>query len=184
VLPVAPPSKTPDEERREAEQLRDLQLLLENLFQREEVTARLVLSHLYDMGVINLANHKAAHPLLNQPLKHTAKLVKPAVQPLALRWFQQNCPKLIVDWLHEQVAFANTVDVAAIAATRPPSLPAASSAGETAAELDRLRQQVRQFRRLTTGLALSLIVVTGGGVWAMGRWQPWNATKPAAVSRP
>ncbi len=186
MLPVAPRPKTPEEERREAEQLRDLQLLLENLFQREEATARLVLSHLYDMGAINFANHKAAHPLLNRPFKNTAQFLKPAVQPLALRWFQQNCPKLIVDWLHEQVAFApppNTVDVAAIAGA--PALPAADSGTSTmTAELDRLRQKVRHFRRLATGLALSLVVVLGSGLWVMGRWQAGDATKPAAVSKP
>ncbi|MGQ9867160.1 MAG: hypothetical protein ACUVSQ_12925 [Pseudanabaenaceae cyanobacterium] len=189
---MAPRSKTPDEERREAEQLRDLQLLLENLFQREEATARLVLSHLYDMGAINFANHRAAHPLLNRPLKKTAQWVKPAVQPLALRWFQQNCPKLIVNWLHEQVMFApppahtvdNTVDVAAIAPVRSPALPAGESPREVTQELHRLRQQVRQFQWLTTGLALVLVLAIGGGVWAMGRWQAWNATEPAAVSRP
>jgi len=187
-LPVAPRPKTPEEERREAEQLRDLQLLLENLFQREEATARLVLSHLYDMGAINFANHKAAHPLLNRPFKNTAQFLKPAVQPLALRWFQQNCPKLIVNWLHEQVTFApppplNTLDVPAIAAT--PALPAvAADAPEMAAELERLRRQVRRFRRLAAGLALSLAIVLGSGLWVMGRQPVGKAPQPAAVSQP
>ena len=42
----------------EDDRMRDVELLLESLFLREEVTLRLVLDCLYDVGAMNLVNRR------------------------------------------------------------------------------------------------------------------------------
>lgn len=85
--------------------MRDVELLLESLFLREEVTLRLVLDCLYDVGSVNLVNRKVRSRPLNKLMKAIARLSKPAFRPFMIRWTRKNCPHLIADWLHSQVRF-------------------------------------------------------------------------------
>jgi hypothetical protein len=91
------------EERQEEERMRDVLLLLSNLFQREEVTIKLILDCLYDVGSVNLINQKFRFRLLNRLMKSIARMSKPVFRIFAVRWFHKNCPQLITDWLHSQV---------------------------------------------------------------------------------
>ncbi|MEO0520263.1 MAG: hypothetical protein AAF171_23520, partial [Cyanobacteria bacterium P01_A01_bin.116] len=50
----------------EDERMRDVEMLLESLFLREEATLRLVLDCLYDVGAINLVNQKVRSRPLNR----------------------------------------------------------------------------------------------------------------------
>ncbi len=85
--------------------MRDVELLLESLFLREEVTLRLVLDCLYDVGSVNLVNRRVRSRPLNHLMKTIARLSKPAFRPFMMRWSRKNCPHLIASWLHSQVRF-------------------------------------------------------------------------------
>jgi len=98
-------STTIRERQIEDDRMRDVELLLESLFLREEVTLRLVLDCLYDIGSMNLVNKKVQSRPLNRLMKAIARLSKPAFRPFMLRWSRKNCPHLIAEYLHSQVRF-------------------------------------------------------------------------------
>lgn len=93
------------EKQQEDERMRDVELLLESLFLREETTLRLVLDCLYDVGSVNLVNRKVRSRPLNYLMKAIARFSKPVFRPFMMRWTRKNCPKLIANWLHSQVQF-------------------------------------------------------------------------------
>ncbi|MEM6253821.1 MAG: hypothetical protein AAF821_12960 [Cyanobacteria bacterium P01_D01_bin.156] len=87
------------------EHMKDVELLIENMFQREEATLQLVLDRLYDIGSNNLINCRVKPRKLNRLMKWIARLTKPMFHYMAVRWSKKNCPKLIADWLYSQVQF-------------------------------------------------------------------------------
>ncbi|ESA39041.1 hypothetical protein N836_29245 [Leptolyngbya sp. Heron Island J] len=87
------------------EHMKDVELLLENMFSREEATLQLVLDRLYDIGSNNLINYRVKPRPLNRMMKWIARLTKPVFHSLAVRWSKKNCPKLIANWLYSQVQF-------------------------------------------------------------------------------
>ncbi|MEM8805319.1 MAG: hypothetical protein AAGF01_04740 [Cyanobacteria bacterium P01_G01_bin.38] len=93
------------EKQLEEERIQDVQLLLENLFQREEATLKIIVSCLYDVGSTNLINQRFRCRPLNRIMKWIARLTKPGFRFFAIRWSKKNAPKLIADWLHSQVSF-------------------------------------------------------------------------------
>lgn len=93
------------EQQIEDDRMRDVELLLESLFLREEVTLRLIVDCLYDVGSINLVNRRVRSRPLNQIMKLVARYSKPVFRPLMLRWSRKNCPHMIAEWLHSQVRF-------------------------------------------------------------------------------
>ena len=52
------PSQQLDEERMKQQRMRDVMLLLESLFEREETTVKMIIDCLYDVGSVNLINKK------------------------------------------------------------------------------------------------------------------------------
>lgn len=90
----------------EDERMRDVEMLLESLFLREETTLRLILDCLYDVGSVNMVNRKVRSRPLNKIMKMIARWSKPVFRPMMLRWSKQNCPHMIADWLHSQVRFS------------------------------------------------------------------------------
>ncbi len=89
----------------EQEKMREIHLLLENLFKREETTVKMVLACLYDVGSINLINKKVQNRSLNGLMKYVANLSKPLFLIVALRWFHKNVPNKLTNWLMSQVNF-------------------------------------------------------------------------------
>ena len=85
--------------------MRDVEMLLESLFMREEVTMRLIADCLYDVGSVNLLNQHIRSRPLNQFMKVIARRSKPIFRFFMLRWSKKNAPHLITDWLHSQVRF-------------------------------------------------------------------------------
>jgi hypothetical protein len=83
----------------ELERIETVALLLDNLFHREEATARSILNCLYDVGSVRLIEQKVPLKALRWPLKGIARYSKPIFRLLALRWFKKNCPWMITDWL-------------------------------------------------------------------------------------
>jgi flagellin-specific chaperone FliS len=94
-----------EEKRMEAEKMKDITLLLENLFKREEATVKMILDNLYDVGSKNLINQKFSSRPVNRLMKMIATTSKPIFRIIAVRWFQSKCPQLIADWLQSKVDF-------------------------------------------------------------------------------
>ncbi len=94
----------------EEARMQDVLLLLQLLAEREEVTIKLILDCLYDIGSANLVDQKV--PI--RPLNRLSKLIlaksKPMFRRLGLWWFKKNCPQLIADWLYTQVSFTEDQD--------------------------------------------------------------------------
>ena len=93
------------EERMKQERMRDIQLLLENLFEREDKTVIMILDSLYDVGLVNLINRKFPRQPLNPLMKSIARSSKPVFKVVALRWFKKNVPNLLTKWLQSKVKF-------------------------------------------------------------------------------
>lgn len=94
-----------EEERMKQERMKDILLLLEQLFEREEATVKRILDCLYDVGSVNLINKKFQTRPLNRIMKLIAKLTRPTFRVVALYWFKRNCPQLITKWLSIKVRF-------------------------------------------------------------------------------
>jgi hypothetical protein len=93
------------EELKKQERMRDVLLLLQQLVEREEVTLKLVIDCLYDVGSINLANKKLQNQSLNRIMKAIASMLKPAFRVAALMWVKKNVPVLVTNWLESKVSF-------------------------------------------------------------------------------
>ena len=94
-----------EEERKKKERMRDVFLLLQQLVEREEVTLRLIIDCLYDVGSINLVNKKFNKQPLNGFMKAIATMSKPVVRIVALRWVKKKLPTLVTNWLERKVSF-------------------------------------------------------------------------------
>lgn len=94
-----------EEERLKEERMHDVMLLLGDLVEREEATVKNVLDCLYDVGSINIINKKVEFRPMNRFLKSIARLSKPAFKVVAWRWFKNNSPQLITNWLRTKVSF-------------------------------------------------------------------------------
>lgn len=162
-------SQRAHEARIEAERMHDVLLLLDNLFRREEVTVRLILNCLYDVGSVNLINQKVQTRSVNRLAKWIACRSKPVFGMIAIRWFKKNCPQLIVNWLHTQVKFGTgnpevvVSDVPSEVNALPAStLPALEGSKQ---EIVRLQSQVKMLTATLVGVSVTL---SGTLVWAMG----------------
>lgn len=69
--------------------MRDVLLLLQQLVEREEITLKLIIDCLYDVGSINLANKKLQNRQLNRIMKAIATMLKPAFRVIALIWVKK-----------------------------------------------------------------------------------------------
>lgn len=145
----------------ELERMQDVFLLLDNLAKREEATVKAVLDCLYEVGSTRLINQRVNVKALRAPLKSIARLSKPVFRLFALRWFKRNCPRLVTEWLFNQVRFGelpmplnNTdvqlIDVLAGTSALPPLVE------KQAAEINALRSRIGW---LTLVLAILVVIV-------------------------
>ncbi|MGB3298705.1 MAG: hypothetical protein WBA76_10585 [Phormidesmis sp.] len=93
------------EQQKEEERMRDVEMLIESMFLREEVTLRLIADCLYDVGSVNLVNQRIQSPPLNWLMKAIARRSKPIFRFYMMRWSRKKCPHLIASWLKTQVVF-------------------------------------------------------------------------------
>jgi hypothetical protein len=140
----------------------DVQLVLQNLFEREQATVKQIVGYLYDIGTVNLINQKVSCRLLNRPAKVIARYSKPVAKVAAWHWFIRNCPPLITGWLHSKVRFEPTqptvVDTTAIVAAEEVST--AQAIEPYTIEIRKLRGQVR----LLSGALVGTVAVLGSTV--------------------
>ena len=94
-----------DEEQKKEERIRDVLLLLAQLVEREEITLKLIIDSLYDIGSINIVNKKFNNRLMKRFLKAIASMSKPVFRIVALRWVKKNLPRLVTNWLQSKVSF-------------------------------------------------------------------------------
>ena len=155
------------QKRIQEERMHDINLLLDNLFQREEVTIKKVVDCLYDVGSANIINQKFNSRTLNGMLKLIATKSKPVFRILAWRWFKSNCPDLLTKWLEDKVSFP-TPEPKSISPESSEIISAQNQSllevKNTTKEIKRLRSQVR----LLTGMLVSAITIFGGGSLWLG----------------
>ncbi|WP_414545216.1 hypothetical protein [Nostoc sp. CCY0012] len=157
-------SKIELEKQKEGERIRDVNLLLTSLITREETTVKLILDCLYDVGSINLINHKFRSRTLNTTLKLISHTSKPVFKILAWRWVKKNCPQLITNWLQSKVTFKSPTMPNTQLVTENPDLNLNYLAPPQyqLQEVKHLRSQVK----LLTGLLAGILAVFGGSfVW-------------------
>lgn len=145
--------------RLEEQRMHDVLLLLQNLFESEEATIKLILDCLYDVGSVNIINQKFRYRPLNRVIKSIARMSKPVFRIFAWRWFKNNCSQLVTNWLYSQVAFEVSrlpeiaVEISEIQQTQ--QLPA----DNLSREVKYLRHQVRLLTGITI-VALSALGLT------------------------
>jgi hypothetical protein len=93
------------EELKKQERMRDVNLLLQQIVEREEVALKLIIDSLIDVGTINYANHKLHNPPLNKIMKILVGYVKPVARMATLFWLKRNLPNLLTAWLEGKVSF-------------------------------------------------------------------------------
>lgn len=143
-----------EEERLQDQRRHDINLSIGHLFEREEATARLVLSRLYEMGCANAIDRQFPCRFLRGSLKSVAQLSKPIFLPLALYWFKTRCPLLVTDYLCSLVAFDSTN-----------SSPVKTEV-EVLPELQASHQEIKRLRgkvRVLTGVLVATIALASGG---------------------
>jgi hypothetical protein len=107
---VKSPKKLVDIDDIQAERMREVQLLLQNLTNREETTIKLILDRIYDVGSANLVDKKFPSHTLNSTMKLIARMSKPVFRVLAWYWFKKNSSLLITNWLYSKVSFDNPIN--------------------------------------------------------------------------
>ena len=161
------------------ERKHDVLLLLEHLAESEEVTVKLVLDRLYEIGANNLINQKVPSTLLKGVLRGATKISQPAFRTIAFYWFKKNCPRLVTDWLLEQVAFSATE-----AANEEVVEVSPNSLQGTESELVHIKQLQSKVRLLTSLLIIAIAVGGSSFTWLLYsmKLQPESNLQPADSS--
>ena len=143
------------QERIEEERMHDVLLLMTHLLKSEEVTVKLMLNCLYDVGSVNLINKKLRSRPLNFIALGIARMSKPVFSIVALRWVQKNAPRLATDWFYSKVSFPNLEDQQpdAIAIVSKVQLDSLDTSRE---EIKRLRSEVRYLAGISAGALAAL----------------------------
>ncbi|MGB3494776.1 MAG: hypothetical protein WBA57_18755 [Elainellaceae cyanobacterium] len=153
------------EKRTEAERMQDVELLLDHLSASQEVTIKLILDCLYDVGATNLINQKVAPKALNKISKSVAARSKPAFRTIGYLWFKKNCPQLITNWLHDQVAFGVPPTTLESLNTQTVEVPDESVRSASVVSIQDVKRLQAQVRLLTGVLIGSLTLIGGTAVW-------------------
>ncbi|MEA5504491.1 hypothetical protein VB735_15470 [Halotia wernerae UHCC 0503] len=153
-----------NDKKREEEIMHDVLLLLENLICREEITVKLILDCLYEIGSVNLINQRFRSRTINGTLRFMSKMPRPVFKIIAWRWFKKNCPQLITKWLQGQVAFkiVEKSKTQVVLEKQDPNLNSLAKSQYHVQEVKLLRSQVK----LLTGVLVSIITIFGGSfIW-------------------
>lgn len=155
------PIQTVEEKNQEQDRLDEINILLEQLFQREEATAKRIIECLYDIAIVNIINQKIRFSLLNALLKYLLKFPKPLAKVLGLKlYIQPKCPQLITDWLFSLVEFKPKEEETI-------KIEASSFEQEILPEMKKNRQELKLLRqkvRLLTGSLILVIVLFSGNL--------------------
>ena len=154
------------EKNQEEELMTEVLLLVKTLISQEEMTIKLIIDCLYDIGATNLINQKFQFGTLNKTLKFITKISKPAFKILAWQWFKNNCPDLITGWLQSKVAFprveASKIEVVLENET---TNIASSSQFPNQNQIDQVKRLHLQVKLLTGILVATVTMFSGGLIW-------------------
>jgi hypothetical protein len=169
----------------EDERMHDVFLMLQHLSRNEEVTIKIIIDCLYEIGSINLINQKLPYPPANGIVKQIARLSKPVFRIVAFHWFRKNGPPLITRWLRNKVSFKKSVarqvsktvkQVEATLEGKDIELYSQSKIEVLSGEVQRLRSQVR----LISGISIGAIAALGGVIlWMNYSQAERSAQQPA-----
>lgn len=144
--------KTQIEYELEEQKLKEILLLLDQLFRREEVTAKSIVGCLYDIATINIINKYCPLWGINSTLKYLTRFPRPLAKSLGVKlYLQPKCPKLITDWLYTLVEFPSTKPVEAQVEVL-----------ESGKEIKSLQNKVKL---LTGALVACVAIFSGGFFW-------------------
>lgn len=162
------PIKSKEEEIAQQEKLSEIVILLEQLFKREDATAKRIIECLYDIARVNLINKYVRLFPLNSFLKFIFKFPKPLARNLALKYYvQPKCPVLITDWLYTLVEFKEIekLEEAIIIETENIERQFLPEMRKNQREIKSLRKKVR----LLTGTLVMTIAIFGGSFAFMAK---------------
>ncbi|MGY6530506.1 MAG: hypothetical protein ACXITR_11325 [Cyanobacterium sp.] len=147
--------KTLQEYQQEEEKLREILVLLEQLFKREEASAKAIIGCLYDIATLNLINKYCPLWGINSTLKYISRFPRPVAKHLGCKlYLQPKCPQLITDWLYTLVEFPESKGKQ-VEVVEDLALPAQK-------QIKSLQGRVRV---LTGALVASLTIFVGGFTW-------------------
>ena len=154
-------SKTIKEQEFEQQKLVEILILLSQMFQREELTAKAIVGCLYDIAVLNLINKYTPFWGINGTLKFLSRFPRPVAQHLGVKLYvQPKCPKLITDWFYTLVEFADDNDEEQVdVEVLPPQ--------ELLPVLKQNKQEIQSLQgrlKLLTSSLVAVIMVFGGSV--------------------
>lgn len=152
-------AKTEREKILEEEKLKEILILLEQLFRREEATAKTIVGCLYDIATINLINKYCPLWGINATLKYLTRFPRPIAKSLGVKWYlQPKCPKLITDWLYTLVEFPDYPPMK----TEILNTELLPTIKQNRLEIESLRQKVKL---LTGTLVATVILFSSGFAW-------------------
>ena len=153
------------EKDREEKLMNEVLILIKTVVYNEEITIKLLIDCLYDIGVTNLINQKFQLGTLNKTLKFATKISKPVIKILAWKWVKNNCPQLITGWLKSKVAFPKeeAPKIEVVVENEPENI-AASSQIIDQNQVKRLNFQVKLLISL---LIAVLTIFTGSSIWLL-----------------
>ncbi|MFM5890987.1 MAG: hypothetical protein ACKPFD_02965 [Dolichospermum sp.] len=153
------------EKDREEKLMNEVLVLIKTLVYNEEITIKLLIDCLYDIGITNLINQKFQLGTLNKTLKFMTKISKPAVKIFAWKWVKNNCPQLITAWLKSKVTFPQeeALKIEVVVENEPENI-AASSQTIDQNQVKRLNFQVKLLISL---LIAVLTIFTGSSIWLL-----------------
>ncbi len=152
-------AKTEQEKIIEQKKLREILILLDQLFRREEATAKGIVGCLYDIATINLINKYCPLWGINATLKYLTRFPRPVAKSLGVKlYLQPKCPKLITDWLYTLVEFPDTPPIEP-EIVKTELLPTIK---KNRLEIESLRQKVKL---LTGTLVATVVLFSGGFAW-------------------
>jgi hypothetical protein len=157
--------KTQQERQLEQEKLREILILLSQLFAREEVTAKAIVGCLYDIATVNLINKFCPLWGINATLKYLLRFPRPIAQSLGVKLYvQKKCPQLITDWFYTLVEFPSAMSEKQIL-----------EEGELLPTLQQNQLEIKSLQgqvKFLTGFLFTIITLFGGSFfWLTYNWQ-------------
>ena len=164
-------NKTIKEQEFEEQKLIEILILLSQMFQREETTAKAIVGCLYDIALMNLINKYMPFWGINGTLKFLSHFPRPVAQHLGVKLFvQPKCPQLITDWFYTLVEFSDQEEDEAIDIEILPQQDLLPVLKQNKVEIKSLQSRLK----LLTGSFVATIVIFCGGVAWVAHNQQMN----------
>ncbi|MDP5017660.1 MAG: hypothetical protein NWQ43_10210 [Dolichospermum sp.] len=141
-------------------------LLVKTLIYEKEITIKLIIDCLYDIGATNFINYKFQLGTLNKTLKLITKISKPVFKILAWKWFKNNCPNLIAGWLQSKVTFtrAEERNIEVVVENETTNIVSSSQVSDQN-QIDEIKYLHFQVKLLISILVALVTMFSGSFIW-------------------